>query len=67
MIFEKTDASADAEPANAPASKLTLSELARHLWGAADLLRASINAADYKHYIFGVLFCKRLCDAWEKE
>lgn len=35
-------------------SQLTLSELERHLWGAADLLRGSIDAADFKHYIFGL-------------
>ena len=48
-------------------SQLTLAELERHLWGAADLLRASIDSGDFKHYIFGLLFYKRLCDVWEEE
>ncbi|MEL6443097.1 MAG: type I restriction-modification system subunit M [Bacteroidota bacterium] len=46
---------------------LTLAELERHLWGAADLLRGSIDSGDFKHYIFGLLFYKRLCDVWEEE
>ncbi len=46
---------------------LTLSELERHLWGAADLLRGSIDSGDFKHYIFGLLFYKRLCDVWDEE
>jgi type I restriction enzyme M protein len=47
--------------------KITLQELERHLWAAADILRGSIDAADYKHYIFGLLFYKRLCDLWKEE
>ncbi len=46
---------------------LTLPELEQHLWGAADILRGSIDSGDYKHYIFGLLFYKRLCDVWEEE
>ncbi len=42
-------------------------DLESHLWGAADILRGSIDSADYKHYIFGLLFYKRLCDVWEEE
>ena len=47
-------------------SQLTLPELARHLRGAADLLRGSIDSADRKHYMFGLLFCNGLCDVWEE-
>lgn len=48
-------------------AKITLETLESHLWGAANILRGSIDAADYKHYIFGLLFYKRLCDVWEEE
>lgn len=63
---------ADAEPASPnlgerSMSQLTLAELERHLWGAADLLRGSIDSGDFKHYIFGLLFYKRLCDVWDEE
>lgn len=48
-------------------SVLTLSQLESHLWKAADILRGRIDAADYKHYIFGLLFFKRLSDVWAEE
>ena len=50
-----------------PSSKLTLAQLESHLWGAADILRGKIDSSDYKHYIFGLLFFKRLSDVWEEE
>lgn len=46
---------------------LTLSQLESHLWRAADILRGSIDSGDYKHYIFGLLFFKRLSDVWQEE
>lgn len=45
-------------------SKLTLQELESHLWKSADILRGSIDSSDYKSYIFGLLFIKRLSDVF---
>lgn len=61
-----TDTASPAQSAQ-PTSKLTHQQLERHLWAAADILRDKIDAADFKHYIFGLLFFKRLCDVWEEE
>ena len=46
---------------------LTLSELSKHLWVAADMMRGAIDSSEYKHYIFGLLFYRRLCDVWCEE
>ena len=48
-------------------AKLTQAELERHLWQAADILRGTVDSGDYKQYIFGLLFYKRLCDVWDEE
>ncbi|MGW1288640.1 N-6 DNA methylase [Streptomyces sp. NPDC001118] len=46
---------------------LTLSELESHLLGAAHLLRGLVDQADFKSYIFPLLFYKRLCDVYSEE
>ena len=46
---------------------LTTQELESKLWQAADILRGQIDAADYKNYIFSILFLKRLSDRFEEE
>lgn len=42
-------------------------QLESYLWGAATLLRGTIDAGDYKQFIFPLLFYKRLCDVFEEE
>ena len=48
-------------------SKLTLPQLEQFLWRSADILRGKIDSSDYKKYIFGLLFYKRISDVWDEE
>lgn len=48
-------------------SKLTLPQLEAFLWKSADILRGKIDSSDYKKYIFGLLFYKRMSDVWNEE
>jgi len=42
-------------------------QLEDYLWGAANILRGLIDAADFKQYIFPLLFFKRISDVWDEE
>lgn len=46
---------------------MTQQELEKYLWGAATSLRGTIDAGDYKQYIFPLLFYKRICDVYDEE
>ncbi len=48
-------------------TRLDLVRLKPFLWNAANILRGSIDSAEYKHYIFGLLFLKRLSDQFDEE
>ena len=48
-------------------TRVTQQQLESYLWGAAVLLRGTIDAGDYKQFIFPLLFYKRLCDVFDEE
>src|SRR4051812_42339754 len=50
-----------------PADKPQLPHLFSHLWEAANILRGPVDAADFKTYVFPLLFFKRLSDVYDEE
>jgi type I restriction enzyme M protein len=47
--------------------QLTPDQLKSFLWDAANILRGKIDSSDYKHYILGLLFYKRLSDNFKED
>jgi type I restriction enzyme M protein len=48
-------------------ARISASELETHLWGSANILRGPIDQADFKSYIFPLLFLKRISDVYDEE
>jgi type I restriction enzyme M protein len=48
-------------------TKLDLTTLESHLWESANILRGPVDAADFKTYIFPLLFFKRVSDVFDEE
>ncbi len=46
---------------------VTVSQLESHLWEAANILRGPVDAADFKTYVFPLLFFKRISDVHDEE
>lgn len=55
------------KPVWEPLMILSQEKLEKHLWAASNILRGSVDAVEYKNYIFGLLFLKRLNDVFEEE
>ena len=47
--------------------KLTKQELQSYLWESANILRGKIDSGDFKNYILGLMFYKRLSDVFDEE
>jgi type I restriction enzyme M protein len=43
-------------------ARMSVAEIERYLWGAANILRGAVSAADYQDYVYPLIFYKWLSD-----
>lgn len=55
------------KPDHVSLTRISQQQLESYLWDAAVLLRGTVDAGDYKQFIFPLLFYKRLCDVFDEE
>jgi type I restriction enzyme M protein len=67
MSGKLSPAQKNGKPSPSVPDKLTLSTLENWLFGAANILRGPVDQADFKTYIFPLLFFKRICDVFDEE
>lgn len=51
---------------NTAVEKISLEDLKTWLWGSANIMRGTVDSSDFKNYIFGLLFLKRLSDVFDE-
>ncbi|MFW9853510.1 MAG: N-6 DNA methylase [Candidatus Thorarchaeota archaeon] len=45
---------------------VTQRDIEKHLWDASNILRGSVDASEFKNFIVGLLFLKRLSDVYDE-
>lgn len=72
LAYQPMNAALDGKCRPEPTCRMTseaisLTRLESHLWEAANILRGPVDAADFKTFVFPLLFFKRICDAHDEK